>query len=148
MEKFEAILAKHAFTKNLDPKHIKAITGCAREVTFQTGQEIMKQGQTADSFYLITHGKVAVQTFVEQKGGVIIQTLDEGDVLGWSWMTPPYQWTFEATAMTLARAVCIDARGVKGKIEQDDELGYQLMKLFATVIAKRLEAARLQVLEL
>jgi hypothetical protein len=77
-----------------------------------------------------------------------VQTLHEGDILGWSWLVPPYQWTMDCRAMQLTRVLSLDARCLRSKYESDPTLAYELFKRFVPVLADRLEAARLQLIDM
>ena len=77
-----------------------------------------------------------------------IQSLKEGEVLGWSWMIPPYKWHFDARAFDLTRAIALDGACLREKCEEDHDLGYELMSRFALIIAQRLEATRLQLMDI
>jgi hypothetical protein len=77
-----------------------------------------------------------------------IETIGEGEVLGWSWLFPPYRWQFDAQAVGLVRAIAFDGRCLRGKCEEDHDLGYWLMQRFAQVMSQRLQATRLQLLDL
>ncbi len=79
------------------------MVGCASNVRFNAGTYIFKEGEAADTFYLIRDGKVAVEIFAPQRKPIIVATLGEGEILGWSWLLPPYQWKFHARAMRSAR---------------------------------------------
>lgn len=89
METLEPILAGHSFLKGLEPHYIQLVVGCASNVRFNPDQFIFREGEEADQFYVIRHGKVAVEVFTPERGPLIIDTLGEGDILGWSWLLPP-----------------------------------------------------------
>jgi CRP-like cAMP-binding protein len=147
METLERFLAEHPFFKGLEPKYLKLLVGCASNTRFDAGQVIFRQGEEANQFYLIRHGKVAVETYSPERGGLTVQTLDEGDVLGWSWLIEPYCWRFDARALELTRAIALDGKCLRNKCEDDHDLGYELLKRFSFVMAQRLEATRLQLLD-
>src|SRR5512138_396448 len=105
MENLEGILAEHPFFKGLDPQHLAHVVGCASNVRFEKGDFIFREGEEAAQFYLIRHGSVALEIFSPNRGELEIQTLEEGDILGWSWIVPPYQARFDAHAKDLTRAV-------------------------------------------
>ena len=63
------------------------------------GTYIFKEGDPANTFYLIREGKVAVEIFAPQRPPIMVATLSEGEILGWSWLLPPYQWKFHAHAV-------------------------------------------------
>ena len=147
METLVRFLAEHPFFKGLEPKYLKLLVGCASNTRFDAGQVIFRQGEEANQFYLIRHGKVAVETYSPERGGLTVQTLDEGDVLGWSWLIEPYCWRFDARALELTRAIALDGKCLRNKCEDDHDLGYELLKRFSFVMAQRLEATRLQLLD-
>lgn len=147
-ETLEPILAEHPVLRDLDPKYLKLLVGCATNVRFNAGQFILRDGGDADSFYLIRQGRVAVEIAAPGRGPVVIQTLGEGDALGWSWLVPPYKRRFDARAVELTRAIALDGKCLRKKLEEDHDLGYQLLMRFALIIAKRMEATRMQLLDL
>lgn len=143
----EPYLAEHPFLKGLEPQHLKIIVGCASNVRFDTGQFILREGEEANNFYIIRHGKVSLEIYTPDRGPITIQTIEEGDVLGWSWLIPPYHWHYDARALELTRAIALDGKCLRMKCEQDHNLGYELLKRFAHIITQRLEATRLQLMD-
>ena len=148
MRTMDEILREHPLFEALDATYLELLVGCGRNVVFHVGDAIARQGTAADSFYLIRHGQVAVQIAVPARGPVTIDTLGEGDVLGWSWLLPPYEWHFDVEAVELTRAVAFDVRCVRDKFESDPRLGYELLRRFAAVIVDRLQVTRLRLLDL
>jgi CRP-like cAMP-binding protein len=148
METLERILLEHPFLKGLDRSYIELIVGCASNVRFNAGEFIFREGEEANRFYFIRHGRVALEIFVPERGAITIQTLGEGDVLGWSWLFPPYRWHFDARALELTRAIALDGKCLRQKCEENHDLGYELMKRFAHVIEERLQATRIQLLDI
>jgi CRP-like cAMP-binding protein len=147
MEDLERILTEHPFLQGLDQRHIRLLVGCAANVVFKPGDFIFREGDEANSFYFIRHGKAMIETFVPHIGAVVIQTREAGEVMGWSWMVPPYRWHFDCRALELTRALALDGKCLRDKFEQDHDLGYELMKRFTLLIAQRLEATRLQLMD-
>ena len=147
METLEHLLIEHPFLKGLDPKYIQLITGCASNIRFDAGQIIIREGEEADQFYIIRQGKVALQIYTPTHGSIIIDTLTDGDVLGWSWLIPPYQWRFDAVAIELTRAIALDGKCLRNKCEADHNLGYELLKRFSSIVDERLESTRLRLLD-
>ena len=147
MQTLEPYLAEHPFLKGLEPHQLKIIVGCATNVQFDVGQYILREGEEANNFYIINFGKVTLEIFTPDRGPITIQTIGEGDVLGWSWLIPPYQWHYDARAIEPTSAIALDAKCLRAKCEEDHDLGYELLKRFAHVITQRLEATRLQLLD-
>jgi CRP-like cAMP-binding protein len=147
MEKLDSLLAAHPFFQDLSQPHIQLISGCASNVHFDAGQFVFREGEDADQFYVIRHGKVSLEIFAPDRGALTIQTLGVGDVLGCSWLFPPYKWQFDARALELTRATALDGTCLRTKCEEDYELGYRLGQRFARVVMQRLQATRLQLLD-
>ena len=147
METLERIIAEHPFLADLDPAFTSLMVGCAKNVRFNRGDYLFREGDPADKFYLIREGKVAVEIFAPQRTPIIVATLDEGDILGWSWLLPPYQWKLNARALENLRAIALDGKCLRNKCEQNHDLGYEVLKRFARIIEQRLEATRMQLLD-
>lgn len=147
MENLASILAEHPFFKDLESRHLELIAGCASNARFDAGQLIFHEGEEANHLFLIRHGTVSLEIFAPDRGAIVIQTLGEGEILGWSWLIPPYHWHFDARATSLTRVTILDARCLRTKCEEDHDVGYEVVKRFAHLIAQRLEATRLQLLD-
>ena len=141
------LIANHPFFQTMERKHQELLAVHARRSKFLTGDLILKEGEAATTFYVIGHGTVALTAHTLRRGDISIQTIQDGDVLGWSWLYPPYQWHFDARAKTLVRAIAFDAKKMRDLVETDHELGYQLMRRFASVMLDRLHMARMQLLD-
>jgi len=142
----ESILKEHSFFKDLPPKYFDFIVGCASNVVFKKGEVILKEGGPADKFYVIRGGLVAI--YIDQRRENPIQTIKEGDILGWSWLIPPYRYRFSAEASENTRAVVLDGKCLREKCEKNSDLGYELLKRLMGVFTQRLEATRLQLLDI
>lgn len=147
MQTLEPVLAEHSFFQGLAPEYLHVLTGCASNVRFEAGQQIFREGEEANEFYLIRHGRVALEVYVSGQGSITIQTLGGGEILGWSWLVPPYQWRFDARAVELVRAIALDGKCLRAKCEDNPRLGFELLKRFAHVMTERLQATRLQLLD-
>jgi len=147
METLEHIVAGHPFFAGLESYHTNLLTGCASNVRFEKGTYIFKEGEEANEFYLIRAGKVALEIFAPQRKPIMLATLGEGEILGWSWLLPPYQWKFHAHAVEPVRAIALDGKCLRTKCEQNHDLGYEMLKRFARIMEQRLEATCLQLLD-
>ncbi len=139
------VLAGHPFFKDLPPQYLDTLTGCASNVVFQPGQYLFRSGEEANQFYLVRQGKLAIEVRHPAKS-IVVQTVDSGDILGWSWLFPPYRWHFDVRSVEQTRALALDGACLRGKIGADCKLGYELMLRFAGIMVKRLEAMRFQIL--
>jgi len=147
MQTLEPILVAHPFFQGLAADDLSLLVGCASNVRFEANKMIAREGDMADQFYVIREGKVAMEIFVPERGSVIIQTIGAGELLGWSWLIPPFQWRFDARAVEMTRAIALDGKCLRAKCEENTRLGYELLKRVAGVFAERLLAARLQLLD-
>jgi CRP/FNR family transcriptional regulator, cyclic AMP receptor protein len=132
----------------LAPEHRATIAGCARLAVFEPGDYLLREGEPAGVFYVIRKGAVALETYVPRRGAVTLQTLHDHDLLGWSWLIPPYRVAFDARALEQTRAIAFDASCLRDKCDRDPALGYDLLKLFAGVVVARLQNTRVQLLDL
>ncbi len=147
IEGLERIVMGHRFFAGLDEAYCKLICGCARNVRFEAGQYLFREGQSASEFYLLRHGRVGLEISAPGRGTLSFQTIREGEVVGVSWLIPPYRWTYDAKALELVRAIAMDATCLQQKCEADHDLGYEMMKRFMPVIIERLHATQLQILD-
>jgi CRP/FNR family transcriptional regulator, cyclic AMP receptor protein len=147
MEGLERIVREHPFFVGLEERFGALVSGCAKNVRFEAGQYLFHEGTSADQFYLLRHGRVALELTAPGRGPVTFQTLREGEIVGVSWLIPPYRWTYDAKALELTRAIAMDAACLRGKCDLDHDLGYDMMKRFMPVLVQRLQATRLQILD-
>ena len=147
METLERVLAEHPFFHDVPSARLQRFVGCAMNVKWDAGKVIFREGEPAEHLYLIRYGRVAVELAKTGGAPIVIETLDPGDVLGWSWLLPPYQWHFEARALGLVRAIALDGKCLREKSETDHEFGYVLMKRMAELIARRLVHTSMQLLD-
>ncbi len=147
MEGLERIVKEHPFFAGLGEEFGNLVSGCAKNVRFDAGQYLFREGEPGDQFYLIRHGCVAIELSAPGRGAITVQTLAEGEIVGVSWLVPPYRWTYDARAMGLVRAIAMDAACLRQKCEADHDLGYEMMKRFVPVLVQRLEATQLQILD-
>ncbi len=147
MEGLEGIVKAHPFFAGLEEGFCTLVCGCAKNVRFEAGQYLFHEGGPADQLYLLRHGRVALEVSAPGRGAVTFQTLGEGEIVGVSWLIPPYRWTYDAKALELTRAIAMDATCLRQKCEDDHDLGYELMKRFVPVLIERLNATRMQILD-
>jgi len=147
MEDIEHILARHAFFAGFAAEHSQIVAGCARNHRYDAGEYLFREGGSATEFFLIRHGQVALEISAPGQTPIVFATLGEGEIVGASWLVPPYRWMFDARAVVLTRAIGIDAACLRGKCEADHDLGYEMMKRFLPILVQRLHATRLQILD-
>ncbi|CCQ74982.1 cyclic nucleotide-binding domain-containing protein [Magnetospira sp. QH-2] len=148
IEGMETLLKDHPFFDGLNDDYRVLLAGCAANERMEEGAYVAREGDDADKFYLVRHGRISLEYHVPGREPLIIETLEEGDIFGWSWLVPPHKWAYDVRAMTLCRLVSLDANCLRGKCENDHSLGYELHKRFVPIIAHRLSAARMRLLDM
>lgn len=147
METLEHLLAEHELFRDLDHRYVALLTGCAANVRFGAGAFLFREGERAERFFVVRQGRVALEIDAPGRGPIVIQTLAEDDVIGYSWLFPPYRWRFDARAIEPTRTLALDGLCLRGKCDDDPLLGYEMMKRFAGIALERLQATRLQLLD-
>jgi CRP/FNR family transcriptional regulator, cyclic AMP receptor protein len=147
MEGLEHVLRAHPFFANIAPEYSELVVGCAKTHMFQAGSYLFHEGEHADEFFLIREGRVALEIVSPGHSAIVFATLGPGEIVGASWLVPPYRWMFDARALDYTRALGIDAECLRGKCEADHDLGYEMMKRFLPILVQRLHATRLQILD-
>lgn len=132
----------------LTPAHRSLIASTAREVTFPSGTTIFFDGQRANGCWLIRAGHVALGTEVPGRGQVVVQTVGPGEVLGWSWLVPPYHWHFTASANSAVSALVFDTTRLRALADEDPALGYALSLGLLQIVVARLQSTRSRLLDL
>ena len=148
MESLKTILSEHTVFKDLKPEFNDWLCNCAEKKKFEADKIIFKIGESAEYFYLIKSGKVAVQVYAPPKGTLNIMTLERYDILGWSWLYPPFTYHFEAKTITDTQVFAFDAVKVRNKFSENYEFGYSFLNCFSQIMVRRLAATRLQLLDI
>ena len=142
----ELLVAVPAFA-GLTPAQVDLVAGCAVNRVYDDGKYLEREGQPANSFYVLREGSVALEVFNPRGGAILIETMHQPDVVGWSWLFPPYRTMFDIRSVGVTKAISFDGACLRGKLETDPELGYELMKRFARIMVERLQATRLRLLD-
>lgn len=148
MKDIKTLVSEHPFFKELRPDYLDVIAGCAGNVHFRKGSYLFHEGEPADQFYLLRGGRAALEISVPGREPATLQTLQEGEVIGWSWLFPPYVWQFDARAIDDIRATAFDGKCLREKCQADHDLGYELAMRSAQIMLTRLQATRIQLLDL
>jgi len=148
LEPMATRVALHPFLAGMNPTQLALLTDCAIPVQFKKGQTILREGDMANRFYLIESGKVVLESGEGFGAPVIVETIGAGDLLGWSWMFPPYVWHFTARAVEPVEAIFFYGTILREYCEKDHSLGYELFKRMAPVMLRRLQAARKRMLSI
>jgi CRP-like cAMP-binding protein len=146
MESIEQTLAATRMFQNLTPEQLRGVAALGDEVEFTDHAKLMVEGEHADTFFLIREGFVALQ-IEAPSGAITIETLHNGDPVGWSWLFEPHVAHFDARSRGVTHALRFDGAALRERCTQEPGLGYELMRSFASVIVERLNATRIQLLD-
>ncbi len=140
-------LAEADFFEGMAQHHLRLLSGCGKIMRFKVGDFLLKEGEEANSFYLILKGEVAVESYMPAGGARMISKVGAGYVTGYSWLFPPYRNQFDSRALTKVRVIHLNGQCLRAKAEDDHDLGYQLMKKFTRIILQRMQDSRRQILD-
>ncbi len=142
-----AALATHPFLAGLGGEFLGAVAAATRQVDYEPEATIAREGEPAREFCLIVHGKVALELVPHDRPRLTVLTLGPGEVFGWSWLVPPHLWRSDARAVKATRVLAIDGEKLRAALEAHPEDGYRFLCRFVPVLGLRLDATRLQVLD-
>jgi CRP/FNR family cyclic AMP-dependent transcriptional regulator len=146
MEVTAAALAGHPFLHGMSRDHLAMLAGAASDVRFPARHRLFEDGGSATRFWLIQSGQVTLDLNVPGQGRMAIETIGMGELVGWSWLFPPYRWAFGAVAAGPVEAFEFDARAVRACCTSDPALGFELTQRLARVVAGRLQATRIRLI--
>ena len=132
----------------LAPEHRRTIAGCAGNRVFERGDALLREGGPADEFFIVREGSVAIETRDPARGPITIETLHAGELVGWSWLVPPFRSAFDARALATTHALAFDGACLRRKCDDDPALGYDLLRVVAVVFTERLQSTRLRLLDI
>lgn len=145
MQHIRDFIEKHPLFKGLDPASTDWLISCAASRDFEPGDFLLRTGKPADHLFLLVRGRVAIEAPPSgDKGAIIIQTLADGDTVGWSWMLPPYTWNLDARALEKTVAITIDAAKLRARLETDVAMAAKLYRRFSEVMLQRIHGMRKQ----
>jgi CRP/FNR family cyclic AMP-dependent transcriptional regulator len=140
----DAVVLEAPVFAGIDGAYAAQLAGCARTAGWEQGELLFREGDAADTFYVVRRGRVALELFIPNRGPLTLETIEAGEVVGWSWLFPPYRWHFDGRAVAPVRAIAVDGACLRGKCDDDPGLGYELMRRFSQVMLERLQATRLR----
>jgi CRP/FNR family cyclic AMP-dependent transcriptional regulator len=147
-EALSTIIAGHRLFKDLAPRYLALLAEVAMFKEFPAGEVIFREGDPANRFYLILEGEVALESAPPDRAPVVLQTIGRDDVLGWSWLFPPYYWHFDARATVPTKAIFFYGTWLRENCERDRDFGYEMMKRMSAIMIERLQATRRKLAEL
>ena len=141
-------LRRHPFVATMSDDHISTLEGCGlTHLSFEPGDKLVREGKVAEACFLIDRGDVALEMYVDRAESRTLQVVHAGEIVGWSWLIPPYRWNFQARVEVDSAFLEFDGRAVLEHCEQDSKFGYALLKRFAALMSDRLYAARQKMMD-
>jgi CRP/FNR family transcriptional regulator, cyclic AMP receptor protein len=141
-------LAAHPFFGGLPAELLTRLARLARPTEFPAEGWLGREGEPAQAFHALTVGMVALEVHAPDRRASVLETIGAGEVVGWSWLIPPYRWHFDVRAVTPVRALTVDAKRLREEMDADSELAVVLLRRFIPVVVDRLQATRLRLLDL
>ena len=147
MKTVKEFVRDHSLFEGMDSDQVEFIAGCGQLRRFAEGDYLTRENDAADNFFLLLEGSAVIETHQHNQAPAPLLSLSTNDIVGWSWLIPPYRYQFDARAVTPLRTVQLDGRCIREKCENDPKLGYQLLKRLAAVMVSRIHCARFQLLD-
>jgi len=138
------LLREHPFFRDLPARFRDCIGDCAAPGVLEAGSFAFRKGEPAECCYLIRHGQVSLEMPVDGGDSVVVETLHDNEVMGWSWLVPPYRATLDARVLVPTTVIRLDGACLRGLIDADDRLGFVLYKRFKPIMARHMAASRRQ----
>ena len=142
MRNLNESITNHTFFHGMKPEHLALLTDGAKTSQFNAGDVLFREGEPANQFYLIESGKIALENHAPPSSTTLVHTLGAGEVLGWSWLFPPFIWHFQARAIAPTEVIQLNGAHLLVNAERDHDFGYAVMKRVAQVVIHRLQATR------
>lgn len=146
-EEIKSLISTNKHFKNLDEKHIEFLATNSIFVEYNKDDFIFNYRDKAEHFYLVIKGIVNLQFFSHEKGSIVLEEIKEGELLGWSWLKPPFMWRFDALSLTDTKLLCFDADKILKKMNQNSKFGYAVQNIFMNIITDRLQSTRIRLLK-
>jgi CRP/FNR family transcriptional regulator, cyclic AMP receptor protein len=137
-----AALAAQPFLRGMPPSQLGRLAKAASDVKFPQGHRIFDDGGHAGAFWLVQCGHVSLDMQVPGEGPVIIDSIGIGELLGLSWLFPPYRWSFGAVCASPVEAFEFDAAAVREYCAADPVFGCEFSLRLIPVLATRLQCTR------
>ncbi len=141
-------LREHPFLRGMDPGFLKAIEGATQERSFGTGDLVIREGEAAKEMLLVQHGKIGLELVAPDRPRLSLLTVGPGEIVGWSWLIPPHLWLSDGRALKPTRILAIDGATLRAALEDRPKDAYQFMLRLVPVISRRLQIARIQVMDI
>ena len=148
MDNLERLLREHPFAQELSDDHIAFMAGCASNHRFSADEFLIREGKEANATYLIRDGKTAIEIYVPGRGPYQVETLEGGEMIGWSWLFANNRWQFDVRTVEPTRVLIFDGKCMREKCEKDPVFGYAVTKRLLAMTQSRLQHLRQDIVDM
>jgi CRP/FNR family cyclic AMP-dependent transcriptional regulator len=148
-QELNALFQQNPWFQSLEPHHLNKLIEIAALLQWSEGEILFTEGDDVDHLYLLVEGRIAIEIYIPDKGRRTILTVGPNDVFGWSSVTPFLRTrTASARASMPSKAVAFDSQALIQACEEDHDLGFHVYRRLSNIIAGRLSATRLQLIDM
>jgi CRP/FNR family cyclic AMP-dependent transcriptional regulator len=148
IENIQSILTENYFFKDFTPSEIELLVKHAKFKTFNEGEFLFSTGQEAKSFYLVISGTVSLQVSSHEHGIIELDSVQDSEFIGWSWLKSPFIYKFDAINFVKTKTLKFDAKELKKEMDINHEFGFKMYKLFTLILIERLQAAKENIIDI
>jgi CRP/FNR family transcriptional regulator, cyclic AMP receptor protein len=146
------MIAPHELTRfpvftHLTEEQRNSVADVARECRYPDAAQLFRAGDPAAGCWVIREGEVTLGLPVRGHLQVVVDTLHHPDVVGWSWLVPPYRWALTATSVGLVDAIELDAVRLRAVTGRDPTLCCNLLLGLFEGLLPRLQSTRARLLD-
>jgi CRP/FNR family transcriptional regulator, cyclic AMP receptor protein len=141
------VLRETPLTAGLGHPERRRLAGLCQVQRAEPGHILLREGGETAHLGIVRSGRVALRLQVPGRGSTTVLTVEAGDVFGWSAVVPPYRATSTAIAIEPSEVLVCEARALRAALEEDEDLAAALYPRILQAVARRLEATRLQLLD-
>lgn len=136
------LLEEHPFFQGFKPEYLEFMAGCGSNLRFERGDLIVHDGDPADQTLFIRRGRAEMEIHVPGRGIQTLQTLEDGEMIGWSWLFPPYKWHVDIRAKETTMVLALNGNCLRKKLEEDTQMGYEFLRRLIYCMHRRIESGR------
>lgn len=143
----EKVLVDAPAFSGLGDEYARRLAEHGKEIEIANGEVLFRSGEPAKSFFLLVDGEISIEIPAVSGPTLRVQRLTPVRVLGWSWLLPPFKWSFNAKGERDSKLIAFDGEAVLEACEADPAFGYEVIKRFSGLMAERLDAAHRRMME-
>jgi len=143
----EKLLTEAPAFAGLSDEHKRRLAAHGEAVEVGNGEVLFRSGDPARHFFVLVDGEISIEIPAVTGPTLQVQRLSPVRVLGWSWLLPPFKWSFNARAERDSEVIRFDGEAVLEACEADPAFGDAVIEDDAALMAERLDAAHRKMME-